>query len=73
MNTVQNIQMQMLSETINKVESIRQMVDLNTKSDAVKVAVDLSALVVETIQNGGEVIMIDKNGEQTKIRLVFND
>ena len=60
---------QMIKDTIRKVEGIKDSAHLRTKSDAVKTAIDIADMVVSAIKKGGEVILVDENGEKSKIKI----
>ncbi|NJO48247.1 MAG: hypothetical protein HC840_00865 [Leptolyngbyaceae cyanobacterium RM2_2_4] len=57
-----NVQVQMLESTYDSVTSLQNILQAKTKSETVKVAIDLAYMVANTIQNGGEVILRDKAG-----------
>lgn len=67
--TSQPVQVQMIQDTIRKVEGIKESAHLRTKSDAVKTAVDIAEMVVSALKKGGEVILVDANGEKSKIKI----
>lgn len=63
------VQVQMFKDTIDKVGDIQSKVHLKTKSDAVKTAIDIADMVISNLKKGGEIIMVDENGEKTKIKI----
>lgn len=59
----------MIMDTIAKVEDIQEQTRVTTKSDAVKFAIDIAALVLGTIADRGEVFLVNKDGEKTRITI----
>lgn len=62
-----NVQVQMFNRTLLKINSIRKMFNLSSRSDVVKISVDITAVVVKAIADQDTVIIRDKDGNDSRI------
>jgi len=62
-----NVQVQMFSTTESKVDALQKIFHSSTKSDVIKTSVDIAELVGKVLQENGEVILRDKDGNEKKI------
>jgi len=62
-----NVQVQMFTSTVEKVESLQNIFHSSTKSDVIKTSIDIANLVGKVLSEKGEVILRDKNGNERKI------
>ncbi len=61
------VQLKMRPTTIDKVNELKELLDLPSRTAAVKVAVDVADLLAEAVDKGSEIILVDKRGNKTKL------
>lgn len=66
MNT-KNVQVQMVNRTLLKINGLCKMLNVKSRSDVVKLSVDVAELVTKSMTDGGTVIIRDKDGNESKI------
>lgn len=64
-----NVQVQMFENTELKINSLQKIFHSSTKSDAVKTSIDIAEMVANVLNEKGQVILRDKNGNEHKIVL----
>jgi len=61
------VHMKMRASTVDKVNKLQESLNVNTRTDAVKTAIDVTEMVAKTIKSGGQVILEKKDGSRSKI------
>ena len=69
-DTVRTVIVQMLDITMKKIERLHVLFKNNSRSDTVKMSIDLAHIVAKAWERGDEVILIDKDGNEKRITLV---
>ena len=62
-----NVQVQMLTDTIEKIDKLKTGLKTTNRSEIVKTSVDIADMVVEVLKNKGRVILEDKDGTKRQI------
>lgn len=62
-----NVQVQMMDQTLNKIEELRGVFHTSSRSDVVKLSVDVAEVIAKALAEKSSVIIKDKNGNETKI------
>ncbi|WP_413944774.1 hypothetical protein [Bdellovibrio sp. HCB-162] len=62
-----NVQVQMMDQTLNKIEELREVFHTSSRSDVVKLSVDVAEVIAKALAEKSSVIIKDKNGNETKI------
>jgi hypothetical protein len=65
--TKRTVQVQMQDNTIEKVTALAKTLHMTSRSDVVKMAVDVTEMVANAIADKGQVIIRDKHGKESKI------
>ncbi len=61
------VSVRMRDNTISQVETLAKKVHAPSKSDAIRSAVEISSLLLDAVEQGGKVILEDKNGKQKQV------
>jgi hypothetical protein len=62
------VQIQVIKKTEDKINSLQKIIPApTTKSDIIKMSVDLSEIVSNHISSGGDVILRDKEGNEKRL------
>lgn len=64
---IETVQVRMRPNTIEQVNKIQGSVHAPSRSDAVRRAVEIADLLINAVEEGDQVLIKKKNGEQTRI------
>ena len=64
-----NIQVSMYDRTIDSINNLRSGLNTDNRSEIIKISVDITDMLVETIKKNGRVILEDKDGNQSIIKV----
>lgn len=62
-----SVQMNLRENTIKQINRMQEEISASSRTDVVKTAVDIADMVINTIKEGGTVIIETANGNQSKI------
>lgn len=67
MSKKEQVQVQMYDSTQQKIESLKSTLHVQTRSDVVKMSVDIAKMVADILAKNGDVILRDSNGKEVKM------
>lgn len=68
-----SVQIQMVKPTFDKINKIGNLMNTKSKSDVIKISVDIAHILVKEIKNQSTVIIEDKDGNRTQLIIPEHD
>jgi hypothetical protein len=61
------VQMNMREGTLNKVAELQELLGSGNRTDAIKMAIDVTEIVASALSHGGRIIIEKKDGEKSEV------